>query len=125
MIFKTTTGQDFGNFKSMQLNLKRINLNKLSFVVKIIFFITLCPFQYPVDFKDTLMQAFFFFFVHFNGHAFHNIYIPNNLISWCLKGTDIFSSDFSGLPCLLQLYTRLHLSDYRTFWNTERWKSFD
>ena len=31
------------------------------------------------------------------------------------KGTNIFSSDFSGLPCVLQLYTRLHLSDYRQF----------
>ena len=30
-----------------------------------------------------------------------------------------------GFPCLLQLYTRLHSSDYRSFWNTERWKSFD
>ena len=31
------------------------------------------------------------------------------------KGTNIFSSDFSSLP-----YTRLHLSDNRTFWNTKR-----
>ena len=31
----------------------------------------------------------------------------------------------SGLSCLLQLYTRLHLSEYRKFWNTERWKSFN
>ena len=42
-----------------------------------------------------------------------------------LKGTNVFSSDFSSLPCLLQIYTRLHLSDYREFWNTERLKSFD
>ena len=28
----------------------------------------------------------------------------------------------SGLPYLLQLYTRLYLSDHRKFWNTERWK---
>ena len=41
-----------------------------------------------------------------------------------IKGTNAFSSDFSGL---LQLYTRLHLSDYcrPKFWNTERWKFFD
>ena len=42
-----------------------------------------------------------------------------------LKGTSVFSSDFSGLPCLLQLYTSLHLLDYRKVWNIERWKSFD
>ena len=36
-----------------------------------------------------------------------------------LKGTNIFSSDFSGLTCLLQLHIRLHLSDNRKFWNTE------
>ena len=42
-----------------------------------------------------------------------------------ITGTNVFSSDFSGLPCLLHLYTRLHLSDYSKFWNTERWKSFD
>ena len=37
-----------------------------------------------------------------------------------IKGMNVFSSDFSGLPCLLQVYTRLHLSDYPKFWNTER-----
>ena len=42
-----------------------------------------------------------------------------------LKGTSVFASDFSGLPCLLQLKTRSYLSDYRKNWNTERWKSFD
>ena len=31
------------------------------------------------------------------------------------KGTNVFSSDFSGLLCFMQLYTRLHLSDYRKF----------
>ena len=41
-----------------------------------------------------------------------------------VKGTNVFSSVFSGLPCLLQVYTRFHLSDYRIFWNNERWKSF-
>ena len=37
-----------------------------------------------------------------------------------IKGTNVFSLDFSGLPCLLQFYTMLRLSDYRKFWNTER-----
>ena len=41
----------------------------------------------------------------------------------CLKGTNVFSSHFSGLPCVLQFFTGLHLSDYRKFLNTERWKS--
>ena len=36
-----------------------------------------------------------------------------------LKRTNVFTSEFSGLPCLLQLYTRLHLLDYSKFWNTE------
>ena len=42
-----------------------------------------------------------------------------------IKGTSVFEPDFSGLPCLLQLYTKLYLSDYRKFWKTERWRSFD
>ena len=29
-----------------------------------------------------------------------------------IKGANVFPSDFLGLPCLLQLYTRLHLSNY-------------
>ena len=36
------------------------------------------------------------------------------------KGMNDFAPDFSGLPCLLQLYTGLHLSDYRKFWNTKK-----
>ena len=42
-----------------------------------------------------------------------------------IKGTNVLTTDFSVLPCLLQIYNRLHLQDYRKFWNTERWKSFD
>ena len=38
---------------------------------------------------------------------------------------NVLASDFSGLPCLLQHFNRLHLSDYRKFWSTERWKSFN
>ena len=41
------------------------------------------------------------------------------------KGTNVFSSDFSGLACLLHLYTRLNLLDYRKLWNNGRWKSFE
>ena len=26
-----------------------------------------------------------------------------------------------GLPCLVQLLTWLHVSDFRSFWNTEIW----
>ena len=48
-----------------------------------------------------------------------------NFLITNIKGTNVFSSDFLGLPCLMQLYTRLHLSDYRKFWNTERCKSFN
>ena len=32
-----------------------------------------------------------------------------------IKGTNVLTSDFSDLPCLLQLYNRLQLSDYRKF----------
>ena len=32
-----------------------------------------------------------------------------------VKYTSVFAWDFSVLSCLLQLYTRLHLSDYRCF----------
>ena len=55
----------------------------------------------------------------------YTIRITSRVRSMKFKGTNVFSSDFSGLSCLLQLYTWLHLSDYRKFWNTERWKSFD
>ena len=43
--------------------------------------------------------------------------IDTVLNKWCsefgllFKGTNVFSSDFSGLQCLLQLYSSLHLSD--------------
>ena len=40
------------------------------------------------------------------------------------KGACVSASDFSDLPSLLQLYTRLYLSDYRKFWNPERWWVF-
>ena len=52
----------------------------------------------------------------------------DNLWRFCIKfikGTNVFSSDLSGLPCLMQLYTRLHLSDYPKFGNTDRSESSD
>ena len=52
-------------------------------------------------------------------------FLPNLVPVPVLRVQTFFSSDFSGLSCLLQLFTRLHLSDYRKFWNTEKWKSFD
>ena len=37
-----------------------------------------------------------------------------------LKATVSFRSDWSGLPCLVQLLTWLPVSDCSNFWNTER-----
>ena len=42
-----------------------------------------------------------------------------------LRVRAFFSQDCSGLPRLLYLYNWFHVSDYRNFWNTERWKSFN
>ena len=36
------------------------------------------------------------------------------------KTTVSFRNDWLGLPCLMQLLTRLHVSDYYNFWNNER-----
>ena len=35
------------------------------------------------------------------------------------KATVSFRKDWLGLPCLAQLVSWLHVSDYRNFWNTE------
>ena len=39
------------------------------------------------------------------------------------KATISFREDWLGLPCLVQLLTWLHVSDYHKIWNNERWES--
>ena len=41
-----------------------------------------------------------------------------------LKATVSFRKDRLGLPCLVQLLTWLHVSDYRNFWNTVKYASY-
>ena len=38
-----------------------------------------------------------------------------------VKSTVLSLWHYSGLPFLVQLLTWLHVSEYRNFWNTERW----
>ena len=57
---------------------------------------------------------------HFNT----NKYQEHSFLIRIVKGTCVFFIRHFGLPCLMQLYIRLHLRDYRKFWNTERCKSF-
>ena len=38
-----------------------------------------------------------------------------------LRVRSLFVKTDWGLPCLVPLLTWLHVSDYRNFWNTERW----
>ena len=40
------------------------------------------------------------------------------------KGTSVFSSDFSDYHIYCNSILSYDWSDYRKFWNTERWKSF-
>ena len=72
--------------------------------------------------KDKLAVCLFVFQPYLDESYIHvYMYFLESKQFMSFKGTNVFSPDFF----LLQLYTRLHLSDYPKFWNTERWKSFD
>ena len=49
---------------------------------------------------------------------------------WCFiyfmffKGTNCLKKDMWDHPCLIQLWTWFEVSDYRDFWNNERWKLY-
>ena len=40
------------------------------------------------------------------------------------QGFELSLKDMWDLPCLLHILTWLYISEYRNFWNNERWKSF-
>ena len=52
-------------------------------------------------------------------------WVLNNQVEQSIRVRAFFSLDLLVLPCFLQLYSGLHVSDYHDFWNTERLKSYD
>ena len=60
-----------------------------------------------------------------NKSCLPNLGLPDQII--VIKGTSVLHKTFHvhHVYCNFILNIRLHLSDYRKFWNTKIWKSFD
>ena len=102
---------DSGNFLSIKLYVI-CDIKNLADLVKRIFLIARCFCWQLCDCDDSSNET-------------ENLFLRNRVapLRMHFKGTKWSPKDMWDLPCLLHLFFWFHVSNYRNFWNNERWKS--